>query len=222
MCYKITTHSLHCDARPLISDGHRDIVNGYAGPTPCPCPPNPDVGPWLRCPHHGCCRITTRIQPCTRSHNPCTAPKFFHLYECATTATGHWAPLAVLDGAVRSSAEPTAIEGADWLASFASLVKAGSHIKFAQDLRGAVQNEIRVLETVHRMDHGACAGCPRVEEIKFFQGVEAFHAKEIAGLVGEFEFGAWLVCKGEIKGARAVSGLNVKEGPVAPVHRIPF
>ena len=61
MCYKVTTHSLDCDARPRISDGTRDIVCGYSNPRPCACVTYPSIAPWLRCADHGCCRTVTRL-----------------------------------------------------------------------------------------------------------------------------------------------------------------
>lgn len=50
MSYKVTTHRLRCDVRPVISDGDRDIVSGYSDPIPCRCSPNPAVIPGSNAP----------------------------------------------------------------------------------------------------------------------------------------------------------------------------
>ncbi|KAF9771106.1 hypothetical protein IL306_011271 [Fusarium sp. DS 682] len=55
MCYKIFTHTMRCDARPVISDGSSLFTNPFAGPLPCTCGPEHHVRSYLRCDDHGCC-----------------------------------------------------------------------------------------------------------------------------------------------------------------------
>ncbi|KAL2106773.1 hypothetical protein VUR80DRAFT_6228 [Thermomyces stellatus] len=218
MCYKVITHSLRCDVRPLISDGDRDIVSGYSDPVSCACTPNPAIVPWLQCPDHGCCRTISRLRRCTNI-NPCKNPRPFHLYEQAHTSTDPWPELPVLDKAFHTRATPPTWECPAWRSALMEVVRAGEYIKVGQALMLASRNAIRVLERAHFEDHGMCDDCPRAKTIAKLRTVEYMNARELPGLIGEFKAGAWLVGQGEIRGGRVVSGLSAPRLPGIPTPR---
>ena len=216
MCWKITTHSMHCDVRPI---GRRGTVNGYAHPTPCACPPSPKVAPWLRCPcGHGCCRITTRTQRCSLPL-PCPTAKPFHIYERAHTSTTHWTPANVLNGEVLGFKQPAIWEDADMRGARMHVDMAAADIQHARRLVMAIRQEVRIVDMLHRMDHGECSSCPLGMEIAGLQWYEVLQARELMGLMGEHEEGLSGL---PISGARVpvrAQGLNL---PMATIDESPF
>ncbi|ODA82179.1 hypothetical protein RJ55_00685 [Drechmeria coniospora] len=78
MCYRVTSHMMRCDARPIISNGEVEIVNGYSEPTACMCGKQDDIKERLRCDWHGCCRTATRVHLCEKAGQCLTVP--FHRY----------------------------------------------------------------------------------------------------------------------------------------------
>ncbi|KAF4345936.1 hypothetical protein FBEOM_78 [Fusarium beomiforme] len=64
MCYKIFTHTMRCDARPIISDGSSFITNPFAKPLPCSCGSKHYLRPILRCDNHGCCMRKISMEWC--------------------------------------------------------------------------------------------------------------------------------------------------------------
>ncbi|MBE3045076.1 hypothetical protein IMZ48_21480 [Candidatus Bathyarchaeota archaeon] len=216
MCFKITTHSMHCDVRPI---GRHGTVNGYAHPTPCACPPSPKVAPWLRCPcGHGCCRIATRTQRCDI---PCpTPPKPFHIYERAHISTTPWTLANVLNGEVLGFRQPAIWEDADMRGARMHMDMAAEDIQHAKRLVLAIQQEVRIVDMLHRMDHGECPWCPLGIEIAELQRYEVHQARELMGLMGEHEEGlhVGLPIAGAMAPVRA-QGLNL---PLATIYESPF
>ncbi|RBQ64834.1 hypothetical protein FVER53590_02320 [Fusarium verticillioides] len=64
MCYRSITHTMHCDARPVISDGSKVYTDPFASPLPCSCGPEHFVPSYLRCEDHGCCMKKVRMNWC--------------------------------------------------------------------------------------------------------------------------------------------------------------
>lgn len=113
MCYKIITHMLHCDVRPLvvmIDDISKPMINPYATPTTCKCGYfDPKIQPRLWCDFgHNCCYMTVKVL-CCRNKN-CREVFRFHRYNRRNISKGAldqrgpatedegWAPLPVIDG----------------------------------------------------------------------------------------------------------------------------
>lgn len=89
MCYRTISHKLRCDVRPLISNGHVSIVDGYAQPTSCGCAASANIKRWLRCEHHGCCRVATKIHLCA-DPDSCAGEVVFHSYTQAKFEVRDW------------------------------------------------------------------------------------------------------------------------------------
>ncbi|KAG5797522.1 hypothetical protein H9Q69_003460 [Fusarium xylarioides] len=64
MCYRNITHTMRCDARPVISDGSKYYTDSFANPLPCRCGPEHFVPSYLRCEDHGCCMKKVRMVWC--------------------------------------------------------------------------------------------------------------------------------------------------------------
>lgn len=211
MCYQVTTHSLRCDVRPLISDGARDIVSGYSDPLPCHCPPNPAVARWLRCLDHGCCRTITRLRRCNDT-KPCPHPTPFHFYEQVTRAsTTPWPDLPILDNAFHATPSPNSSDSPVWRAALLELVGAGEKIKVAQALMLASRYKIRAMGRRHWRQHGRCNGCPWARTIANLREKEYESALKLPDMISGFKSSAWLVGRGEVGGGRVVSGLAVSK-----------
>ncbi|UNI22726.1 hypothetical protein JDV02_008588 [Purpureocillium takamizusanense] len=110
MCYRLVSHMMRCDVRPVISNGRSRFVDGYAEPSTCACPRDAHIKGWLRCDKHGCCRMAVKIHLCV-DPDSCLGQVTFHRYRqvrCeirnpATRATWHdkeWEDddLAAVDG----------------------------------------------------------------------------------------------------------------------------
>ncbi|PHH69466.1 hypothetical protein CDD82_7744 [Ophiocordyceps australis] len=74
---------LRCDVRPIISDGHDKIVDGYAEPQRCGCAPDEQRKPRLQCLEHGCCRAATKTHLCA-DPDSCGDTISFHVYRQAS------------------------------------------------------------------------------------------------------------------------------------------
>ncbi|KAF5484404.1 hypothetical protein CGCS363_v014639 [Colletotrichum siamense] len=80
MCYKVHTHTLSCDVRPIISSTKTHYVNPYETPASCACPlPRSSSSHAGRCPSHGCCSLSSTLHRCRRS---CRRPTHYHRYVC--------------------------------------------------------------------------------------------------------------------------------------------
>ncbi|KAK7424750.1 hypothetical protein QQX98_000330 [Neonectria punicea] len=64
MCYKVITHTLVCDIRPLISDGKEFLVDPFAKPTECHCGIQREMKKYFRCDKHKCCMVTCNMVSC--------------------------------------------------------------------------------------------------------------------------------------------------------------
>ncbi|KAF5714305.1 hypothetical protein FMUND_7485 [Fusarium mundagurra] len=64
MCYRSITHTMRCDARPVISVGSKVYTDPFACPLPCSCGPEHFVPSYLRCEDHGCCMKKVRMEWC--------------------------------------------------------------------------------------------------------------------------------------------------------------
>jgi len=83
MCYKLISHTLHCDVRPLIAvSDHitKPLIDPYAAPEPCHCKdPDLTIRPHLRCDFgHKCCYMTSMHFPCDQAD--CQRVVLFHGY----------------------------------------------------------------------------------------------------------------------------------------------
>ncbi|PHH66534.1 hypothetical protein CDD81_7009 [Ophiocordyceps australis] len=83
MCYRVVSHMLRCDVRPIISDGHDKIVDGYAEPQRCECAPDEQRKPRLQCLEHGCCRAAKKTHLCA-DPDSCGDTINFHIYRQAS------------------------------------------------------------------------------------------------------------------------------------------
>ncbi len=79
MCYRIVSHMMRCDVRPVLSNGHTRFVDGYAEPHTCSCPRSAKIKPWLRCDKHGCCRTAVKTHLCV-DPDSCPGQVVFHRY----------------------------------------------------------------------------------------------------------------------------------------------
>ncbi|KAF5502332.1 hypothetical protein CGCA056_v014223 [Colletotrichum aenigma] len=80
MCYKVHTHTLSCDVRPIISSTKTHYINPYETPPSCACPlPRFSSSHAGRCPSHGCCSLSSTLHHCRRA---CRRPTHYHRYVC--------------------------------------------------------------------------------------------------------------------------------------------
>lgn len=79
MCYKVITHTLMCDVRPVICDGNQIYVDPYAKPVPCNCNARPFILARFSCEDHSCCMRIEKMVYCT-NEQPCL-PFLYHRYE---------------------------------------------------------------------------------------------------------------------------------------------
>ncbi|KAH8903623.1 hypothetical protein BR93DRAFT_981390 [Coniochaeta sp. PMI_546] len=113
MCYKLITHTLHCDVRPLVvmgDDVAKPLVDPYATPTACNCKDrDPNIRLRLRCDYgHNCCYMTAKLVFCRKQD--CNEAVRFHKYTRRSIVAKDlakrgpaeedegWAPLPVIDG----------------------------------------------------------------------------------------------------------------------------
>ncbi|CAM1501885.1 Fc.00g038690.m01.CDS01 [Cosmosporella sp. VM-42] len=83
MCYRVITHALRCDIRPILSDGHSLFVDNYAGPCKCNCVDfQTSIKSWFRCENHGCCMRTAKLYECASVYKNCEVREY-HRYEQA-------------------------------------------------------------------------------------------------------------------------------------------
>ena len=95
MCYRIVSHSARCDVRTIVvgANANEAYVDPYAQPRNCFCEDaDNNIKPWLQCPHHKCCRITSRWRRCDKvtGDDLCPAPTPYHKYE--PTRSNTWYP----------------------------------------------------------------------------------------------------------------------------------
>lgn len=212
MCYLVTTHSLHCDARPVISDGHRPIINGYAPPTPCPCVPSPKIPSYLRCPDHGCCRISTLFRKCANPYTCQTTT--FHRYEKAYTSTALWSDAPVLDAKFHSEPEKRGPwETPQWRAAMADLLESGRLIARSQTLGARTRAMRQIAEAEAARSSGARGGeWLRARNLAKLKEAEAEQARMLPWLVDQFQISARAVVTRGIAVGRFVSGLEMPQG----------
>lgn len=79
MCYKVITHTLMCDVRPVLCDGHQIYVDPYSKPIPCNCNARPFIRARFACEDHACCMRIEKMVYCTREQ-PCFVSEY-HRYE---------------------------------------------------------------------------------------------------------------------------------------------
>ncbi|WYZ35819.1 hypothetical protein EsH8_X_000466 [Colletotrichum jinshuiense] len=79
MCYRVHTHTMACDVRPVISSTKTLYANPYDAPPNCDCVPRARPRS-ARCPSHGCCRLDVAVYRCPRR---CRQPTNYHKYVCA-------------------------------------------------------------------------------------------------------------------------------------------
>lgn len=211
MCYLITTHSLHCDARPVISDGHQPIINGHAPPTPCPCAPSPKIPSYLRCPDHGCCRISTRFRQCANRYLCQTTN--FHLYKKAHTSTALWIQAPALDAKFHADPEQKAPwETPQWRASMADLLESGRLIARSQTLAARTRVLRQVAEAEAVRSRGVRSGeWLRARNLAKLREAEAEQASKLPWLMSQFQISARAVSSGVFGAGHVVSGLEMSK-----------
>lgn len=109
MCYRVYTHAMRCDVRPVLSDGENQLLDPYATPNRCRC--HGDRRSRHPCRHHGCCSLSVRMYECPAR---CRASIIYHIYTQrqsrrnvhfhATDQERRWRDLPVFDGAIFSIA----------------------------------------------------------------------------------------------------------------------
>ncbi|KAM0439999.1 hypothetical protein ACHAPT_001101 [Fusarium lateritium] len=70
MCWRIVTHTLNCDVRPIIYDemNKTKLVDPFANPVRCNCPDHHLDR--FQCKYHGCCLATEELDLCHQDHCP--------------------------------------------------------------------------------------------------------------------------------------------------------
>ncbi|KAG8671228.1 hypothetical protein FPOAC2_04555 [Fusarium poae] len=68
MCYRVITHTMRCDMRPVISSGNTIYTDPFAETTSCTCANEHLARPWLQCDDHGCCMKTSKMEWCPEVH----------------------------------------------------------------------------------------------------------------------------------------------------------
>ncbi|KAL2759987.1 hypothetical protein ACRALDRAFT_1079105 [Sodiomyces alcalophilus JCM 7366] len=120
MCYRVYIHTLKCDVRPVLSDGRNPLIDPYAPPSTCSCPPDQTLSSRLRCRHHGCCLLSAKTYECPKE---CRHMALYHVYIPRRPKRGvhfsrgpdehsaSWRDIPVFDGAIfpisPSSSRPT-------------------------------------------------------------------------------------------------------------------
>ncbi|TID06854.1 hypothetical protein CH35J_000805 [Colletotrichum higginsianum] len=84
MCYRVHTHTMSCDVRPVITSTKTLYANPYEATPSCPCNPSSRGHHHLTsssrlCPSHGCCSLDVAIYRCPRK---CRRPTDYHRYVC--------------------------------------------------------------------------------------------------------------------------------------------
>lgn len=91
MCYRVVTHTMRCDVRPIISDGEILYIDPFAEPISCWCFNEHSARPWLQCDTHGCCMTYSKMEWCPEVHS-CNDVIELHRYEQARRQTRNiWA-----------------------------------------------------------------------------------------------------------------------------------
>ncbi|WXC44908.1 hypothetical protein QX201_004644 [Fusarium graminearum] len=82
MCYRVVTHTMRCDMRPVISSGATIYTDPFAETMSCTCINEHLARPWLQCDDHGCCMKTAKMEWCSDVHT-CNHVTELHRYNQA-------------------------------------------------------------------------------------------------------------------------------------------
>ncbi|KAI8722018.1 hypothetical protein NCS52_00344600 [Fusarium sp. LHS14.1] len=184
MCWKVITHNLRCDVRPLIYDGMSGkYIDSFQTPTPCKCAAEHQAR--VQCSHHGCCFLTEYIEPC--SHKNCPKTYDIHRYEHLprqqkvwminpifyTQPGDDWDPIPYVDVVIFSrDLPPQFIDWADeFKEEFTNLVLKGRDINTKHAELTQIHDEIDGERKLHAAQHSVlCKGtgivCPLKQKIK--------------------------------------------------------
>ena len=117
MCYRVVSHTLRCDTRPVLSDGENLLIDPYGPPRRCRCRTDRHMRPQYRCSDHGCCYISSRRYTCPAN---CRTSTLYHVYIQRNTNPGvhfhrstrepEWRDLPIFDGNIFPIASTSASE----------------------------------------------------------------------------------------------------------------
>lgn len=79
MCYRVVTHTMRCDMRPVISSGITVYTDPFADTLSYTCFNEHLDRPWLQCDDHGCCMKTSKMKWCP-DINTCNEVIELHRY----------------------------------------------------------------------------------------------------------------------------------------------
>ncbi|KAH7264947.1 uncharacterized protein BKA55DRAFT_557404 [Fusarium redolens] len=187
MCYRIFTHAMRCDARPVISDGNNVYTDPFAYPLPCSCSSEHFVLRYLRCEDHGCCMKKLEMDWCPNVAD-CNEVYEVHRYvQSHRKPRNIWGPINMLGDnfsslwsipQIQEKVKPwdsvpdlekclfigkmphlTAVLP-PFQQAVQNLVNTGRLIVQTQDQLGALRNDIAIRRTMHDTFHGEA--CSRV------------------------------------------------------------
>ncbi|KAI1019766.1 hypothetical protein LB504_009563 [Fusarium proliferatum] len=187
MCYRSITHTMRCDARPVISDGTKVYTDPFAYPLPCSCGPEHFVSSYLRCEDHGCCMKKVSMDWCPHVSD-CNEVYEVHRYvQSHRRPRNIWGPINMLGDSFNSLWSLPMIQEKQntwdhvpdlenclftgkmphltavpppFCKAVENLTNTGRLIVQTQDQLGALRNEAAVRRTMHDTFHGEA--CSRV------------------------------------------------------------
>lgn len=177
MCYKVVTHTLMCDVRPLICDGNQAYVDPYAKPVPCNCNARPFILARFACEDHSCCMRIEKLVRCT-NEQPCV-PFMYHRYEqkrCrnvwgtpmhwdtywadANIFLPAWPEIPLFDAGRNLHSEnlsgPIASESDHLIRARNNVLTTGRLIASMVELLDGAHNRLAFLRERHYVRHGSC------------------------------------------------------------------
>ncbi|KAH7350142.1 hypothetical protein B0T11DRAFT_333148 [Plectosphaerella cucumerina] len=186
MCYRVYTHAMRCDVRPVLSDGENQLLDPYASPNHCRCPI--DRRSRHPCRDHGCCSLSVRMYECPAR---CRAAIIYHTYTQRQSHKGvhfrpdeaerRWRDLPVFDGAIfpvasrqggsEGSTRTCAAESVEFRLARDQILEIGRVIDQTLLEIDDAQADARRLARWHDREHGSRCGrrqghaCPGMERV---------------------------------------------------------
>ncbi|KAH6693899.1 hypothetical protein F5X68DRAFT_199843 [Plectosphaerella plurivora] len=183
MCYRVYTHAMRCDVRPVLSDGENQLLDPYASPNHCRCPS--DRRTRHPCRDHGCCSLSVRMYECPAR---CRSAIIYHLYTQRQSSKGvhfrpdelerRWRDLPCFDGAIfpiADGARACAAESVEFRLARDQILEVGRVLDQTLLEIDDAQADARTLARWHDREHGsrcarrqqsACSGMERVLNAK--------------------------------------------------------
>ena len=235
MCYKVITHTVRCDVRPIISDGFYIFVDPYTTPGSCNCEAQPSIRARFSCDQHGCCIRTEKNVRCGESWN-CweTEPVEFHRYrqnlnsnlstDGSQPEVWHVVPNFDADSfylpldALTQHRVAAPVESALLRTARTNALNTGHAIADAIFEMGKAQKRVEKLRLRHEGNHPSCERvlneweCAETTPIREWEGRIANWSKIVALRMGLFRSNMYLytAIKAEEQG-RPLQGMSIEE-----------